>query len=173
MWWNGFQLCHDTFVPLNNWLNEVKPSNNWLKMGMVDSPFTSCLIEHVHDILLQVLVSVTHYFLQSEEHGDGSRGLFISFHDTWGLIMSPRNDSWLDGNYEFSLCSGITHAFMIDTLLDLGFTDPLQLFAEYFLICNSFVTIEIPKYQHNLVFHYIMPIINIMSQLLFSLLRWV
>jgi len=49
---------------------------------MVDSPFTSCLIEHVHDILLQVLASVTHCFLQSEEHGDCSRGLFISFHDT-------------------------------------------------------------------------------------------
>jgi len=48
-------------------------------MGMVDSPFTSCLIEHVHDILLQVLVSVTHYFLQSEEHGDCSRGLLFPF----------------------------------------------------------------------------------------------
>jgi len=46
---------------------------------MVDSPFTSCLIEHVHDILLQVLASVTHYFLQSEEHGDCSRGLLFPF----------------------------------------------------------------------------------------------
>jgi len=63
------------------------------------------------------------------------------------------------------------HAFMIDTLLDLGSTDPLQLFAEYFLTCNSFLMIKVPKYKHNLVFHYIMPII--MSQLLFSLLRWV
>ena len=130
-----------TFVPLNNWLIITKWSQaiTDFRVGMVHSLFTSCLIEHVHYILLQVLVSVTHYFLQSEEHGDGSRGLFISFHDTWGLIMSPRNDSWLDGNHEFSLYSGIMHAFMIDTLLDLGSTDPLQLFAEYFLTCNSFM----------------------------------
>jgi len=46
------------------------------------------------------------------------------------------------------------HAFMIDTLLDLGSTDPLQLFVEYFLTCNSFMMIKISKYKHNLVFHY-------------------
>jgi len=52
----------------------------------------------------------------------------------------------LDGNHEFPLYSGIMHAFMIDTLLDLGSTDPLQLFAEYFLTCNSFLMIKVPKY---------------------------